>query len=146
MCLTGYCTHRQHQNCNYTAWRWGKLQEAIETFRWLLQLPIRRIAVENPIMHGWAKRKIGAPTSIVHPYQFGDPWTKRTGWWLRGLYPLQGTNLVIPQGPLVAFNGGGTVTGLSVKGSADRSRTPEGMAQAIADQWGMRTRTRQTLF
>ena len=144
LCLTGHCVHQGHQNANYTAWRWAKMAEAVERFRWLLDLPIRRIAVENPIMHGAAKERVGPATCIVHPWQFGDPWTKATGWWLRGLPPLRATDPVESQGPLVSFSKDRHVAGISVRDSAARSRTPQGMARAIAEQWG--TMTDHTLF
>ena len=46
------------------------------------------VAVENPMMYLFCRNFVGDPDCTVHPYNFGDPWQKRTCFWLKGLAPL----------------------------------------------------------
>ena len=75
--------------------RWWEMEQSAKFFRRLLELPIPRIAVENPVMHGHAKAIVGrGPDQCIQPYQFGHGETKRTCFWLKNLPPLEPTNLV----------------------------------------------------
>lgn len=80
--------------------RWQAMREAAGLFADLLTCGIPRIAVENPVMHGHARRAVelllglqlahlARPAQTIQPYQFGDDASKRTGLWLRGLPPLE---------------------------------------------------------
>lgn len=112
---------------------WADLDEGAALFSTLWNAPIPRIAVENPVMHKHAKMRIVGyqpPAQSVQPWQFGDGETKRTCLWLRGLPPLQSTQIVdgrvarvhrMPPGPDRA---------------KERSRFFPGIAAAMADQWG----------
>lgn len=72
--------------------RWEQMREGAEFFRELLNAPIPRVAVENPIMHGYAREIVGRRADqIIHPWQFGHLESKATGLWLRGLPPLIST-------------------------------------------------------
>jgi len=110
---------------------------------------VPRVAIENPA--GAMTRRYRKPDQYVQPWWFGDPWTKRTGLWLKGLPLLTADNPVEPQGPWV---GGQTSTGapgrtlegsLQILGgtwdhksrSKARSTTFPGLARAMADQWGV---------
>ena len=85
----------------------------------------RMVAMENPV--GVLPLK---PTQYVQPWQFGHGETKKTGWWLHNLPPLQPTNIVEGREQKV------WKMGPSPKRAEMRSKTYAGMAQAIADQWG----------
>lgn len=111
--------------------RWTQLTDAVMFFAALQHAPIARVAIENPIMHGYGKMFIGAHTQIVQPYQFGHDESKSTCLWLRGLKPLRATHARpsivqqrvhrMPPGP---------------NRWRERSRTFEGIAAAMAAQWG----------
>ena len=64
------------------------------------------IAVENPV--GVMSSIYRSPDQIVNPYQFGDPFEKKTCFWLKNLPRLQPTNLVKPE-PRVKFKSGKTM-------------------------------------
>jgi hypothetical protein len=99
----------------------------------MLDAPVPMIAVENPIMLGHPKRifDIPEPTQIIQPWQFGHGETKATCLWLKGLPPLRPTN-VVPGREQRVFR---MAPGPDRK--ADRSRTYEGIAEAMASQWSL---------
>lgn len=111
--------------------RWWAMEEAARFFRDLLELPIPRIAVENPIMHRYGKEIIGSgPTQIIQPWQFGHGETKATGLWLKNLPPLEPTDIVDGRQPRVHHASPGPDRW------KERSRTLPGIAAAMAEQWG----------
>ena len=78
--------------------RWPKLFDGAEFFRRLLESPIKRIAIENPIMHKYAKSIIREnQKQVVQPWMFGHPESKATCLWLKNLPPLTETNNVKEQ-------------------------------------------------
>jgi hypothetical protein len=111
--------------------RWEQMLAGAEFFKRILDLPIPRIAVENPIMHKHAKSIIGVnQTQVIQPWQFGHGETKATCLWLKGLPPLRPTDVVsgrehrihmMPPGP---------------DRWKERSKTFTGIAAAMAEQWG----------
>lgn len=119
--------------------RWPDMVEAAVFFRELLDAPIPRVAVENPVMHGHAAKIIGArQTQVIQPWMFGHPETKATGLWLRGLPPLRETNnvrdvmLTLPPKERNRIH-------YATPGPDRwklRSTTFSGIAAAMADQWG----------
>ena len=125
-----------HPPCRYLAVsgaRWFKERqkeqvEALEFVRDLMFCSIEKVAIENPV--SVISTKIRKPDQYVQPWQFGHPETKKTGLWLRGLPLLEPTNVVsgrsarihsMPPGPDRWKN---------------RSRTFQGIADAMAEQWG----------
>ena len=108
--------------------RWALMEDAAAFFRLLLDAPIPRIAVENPIQHRHAG--LPKPTQIVQPWWFGHGETKATGWWLKNLPPLVPTNIVPEREQRVHQMGPGPDRW------RERSRTFPGMAAAMAEQWG----------
>lgn len=75
--------------------RWPMLFEGAEFFKKLLNAPIPKIAVENPIMHKYSKSIIGVHQSqVIQPWMFGHAESKATCLWLKGLPLLQETNNV----------------------------------------------------
>lgn len=113
--------------------RWQEMEAAAAFFLELLNAPIDRVAVENPVMHGYAREIIGRRADFtVQPWMFGDNFKKRTCFWTRGLTPLKATSSLdgssavaechrMPPGP---------------NRWKERSRTYAGMAKAAAEQWG----------
>lgn len=117
-------------------------EEAVEFFRFLLETDIPRIAIENPV--GIISTRIRKPNQIIQPWQYGHPESKATCLWLKNLPVLEPTNILTP----TKFQTNGrpqwdnmTPSGQSNLGPSatrwmDRSRTYEGIADAMAAQWG----------
>lgn len=77
-----------HSNPN----RWQQLIDGAVFFRDLMNAPIPRIAIENPVMHRYASDIIGRrQDQIIQPWMFGHPEQKATGLWLKNLPPLIAT-------------------------------------------------------
>jgi hypothetical protein len=123
----------------------GHLQPAaLEFVQRLMDAPVLRIAVENPI--GIISSHIRKPDQIIQPYNFGDDASKSTCLWLKNLPLLVGTGYVQPRiieykGKLVKRWGNQSPCGANRYGpSADRwikrSITFQGIADAMAAQWG----------
>jgi hypothetical protein len=98
--------------------------------------PIPRIAIENPI--SIISSKIRKPDQIIQPWQFGNPESKATCLWLKGLPKLKPTNVL--QLPETGRWSNQTASGQNkLAPSADRwkirSITYQGIADAMADQW-----------
>jgi hypothetical protein len=108
----------------------------------LLDSPIKRIALENPV--SVISTKIRKPNQIVQPYMFGDEATKTTCLWLKNLPLLVPTNIV-GKGEKVFYKSGKShpkwyADALSNSKTPEerrtlRSKTFEGMAKAISQQW-----------
>jgi hypothetical protein len=106
----------------------GRQQEAIDFFMTLVDAPIERLAIENPIsIMSTVYRK---PDQIIQPWQFGHGETKATCLWLRGLPPLVPTNIVDGREARIHKMAPGP------NRWKERSRTYTGIAQAMAEQWG----------
>lgn len=110
---------------------WAELDEACELFRFFLNYPAPKVAVENPIPHGHAMKRIGRRyDQVVQPWWFGHGETKATCLWLKNLRPLEATSIVAGREARVH----------RMSPSADRwkerSRTYVGLAEAMASQWG----------
>ena len=119
--------------------RYEKLLEGKEFFMSLLNADIPKIAVENPTPFKIAE--LPKPSQIIQPYQFGDPYSKRTLLWLKGLEPLIPTNEVDVIAPWVQSNTSGFRRGQKhhagiARSSKERSLTFQGIADAMAEQWG----------
>lgn len=103
--------------------------EALEFVVRLMDAPIPKIALENPI--GAINSRIQKPTQIVQPFWFGHPETKSTCLWLKNLPKLVATDKVLPvNGSRVHREPPG------IDRWKRRSRTMQGLANAMADQWG----------
>lgn len=117
-----------------------KTEEALELVLRLLEAPIPRIALENPI--GIISSRIRQPNQIIQPHQFGHDASKATCLWLKGLPKLQPTGMVPPR--LVNRRprwGNQTDSGQNRLGPSPdrwklRSITYQGIADAMAEQWG----------
>ena len=111
--------------------RFDNLIVAAGLFNALLEAHIPKIAIENPIQHKYARSMIIRPyTQIVQPYYFGEPETKATCLWLKNVPKLQPSNLVMPMFQTVHREPPGP------ERWKNRSRTFQGIADAMAEQWG----------
>lgn len=121
---------------------WQELEEGAALFSDCWNAPIPRVAVENPVMHKHAKERIRGyqpPAQTVQPWWFGDPAFKATSFYLRGLWPLVATNKLTPPKPGTDEHKAWSAVHRAAPGPGRwkiRSRTYEGIAQAMADQWG----------
>jgi hypothetical protein len=120
-----------------TEGRWEKMVEGAEFFSLFWQADIPKICVENPIMHKYAKEIIGASqTQSVQPWQFGDDASKRTCLWLKGLPELQPTDVIIKDRYANQTPSGRCNLPPSKDRWKLRSVTYQGIANAMAEQWG----------
>jgi hypothetical protein len=120
--------------------RLAQREEAIMFFLELAFVNCDKIAIENPagiMSTAWRK-----PDQYVHPYYFGDPHSKKTGLWLKGLPKLVPTNMVEPEMYIYKNGGRDSIWHMeSLKLPPDerqrvRSKTFPGFASAMALQWG----------
>ena len=120
--------------------RYEKGLQAKRFFLELLNADCPRIAVENPVSSKVFKMPIHSQD--IQPYQFGHPFTKKTRLWLKGLPWLEPTNEVEPKGPYVPAGTGRkdrSKYGAAKRAGGDsinRSKTFQGIADAMAEQWG----------
>lgn len=122
------CTHLASSGARWWPEKLSEQQEALEFVQLLMNANIPKIAIENPV--GIISTKIRKPDQIVQPWQFGHGETKATCLWLKNISRLKPTNIV-----------SGRVDRIhrlspSVTRWKERSRTFEGIARAMADQWG----------
>lgn len=111
--------------------RWDDMQAGATFFLARLNANAPRVAVENPVQHGYARAIIGqGPDFTVQPFEHGDPFTKRTCFWTKGLPPLIPTEIVTERYAACHRASPGP------NRWKERSRTYPGIARAIASQWG----------
>jgi hypothetical protein len=117
--------------------RYTKGLKAKEFFMKLLNAPIDKICVENPL----PSKIFNLPkhTQTIQPYQFGEPYSKKTLLWLKNLPLLKHTNVIDNYKPYLPSNTGGKKRGQSYTfvyiSKIDSSKTFIGVAKAIANQW-----------
>lgn len=127
--------------------RWEDMRKGAEFFKALWDCDIKLKCLENPIMHKYAKAIVQADQSqSIQPYDFGEDASKRTCLWLGGLPELKGTEyfpprIVTVEGKQYKRWGNQTDSGQNRLGpSADRAKiratTYQGIADAMAEQWG----------
>lgn len=119
--------------------RWEKLDDAAAFFLALWNAPIKLKAIENPIMHKYARERVGVDKSqVIQPWMFGHMETKATCLWLSGLPILMPTLDVRAPMMRLPKRERERLHYLSPGPNRwkERSRTYEGIAQAMADQWG----------
>jgi len=124
------CTHLAVSGARHFAAKKasGVQDEALEFVRKLLDAPIPKIALENPI--GIISSRIRKPDQIIQPWQYGYGETKATCLWLKNLPPLNPTNIVSGREAKVHRMPPGE------NRWKERSRTCQGIANAMAEQWG----------
>jgi len=115
----------------------GEQQAALEFVRTLLGADIPRIAIENPV--SIISTEIRKPDQVIQPWQFGHGETKATCLWLKGLPPLMPTHRKDDWFALPEPDGREARIHMMPPGPGrwkERSRTFDGIAAAMADQWG----------
>jgi len=122
------CTHLAVSGARWFKEKQAEQKEALEFVELLLNAPIPKICLENPI--SIISSRIRKPDQIIQPWQYGHGETKATCLWLKNLPLLKPTNIVegrearvhkMPPGP---------------NRWKERSRTFQGIADAFAEQWG----------
>ena len=115
-------------------------KEAIDFFMAFANANCERIAIENPV--GIMSSTYRKPNQIINPFEFGDPYEKKTCLWLKGLPELKPTNIVeVP--PRRQFESGKTMPAWYAdcwklpkdERAKLRSKTFPGIAKAMAKQW-----------
>lgn len=128
--------------------RYKDRDDAVEFFKLFANHPCEKIAIENPV--GVMSTEFRKPDQIIQPYQFGDPFEKKTCLWLKGLDKLQPTNIVSPP-ERTKFKSGKTMPSWYADAiklpkeerSKVRSKTFPGIAKAMASQWGNHSQTQK---
>ncbi len=140
-----------HPPCDYlcvSGMHWTKrglrdpklTEDALDFVKLLMDAPIRLVAIENPV--GVISTRIRRPDQIIQPYQYGHDASKKTCLWLKNLPLLRPTGFVEPR--LVdgkerwanQTDSGQNRLGPSEDRWKERSKTYEGIAKAMAEQWG----------
>lgn len=121
------CTHLAVSGARWFKEKQKEQEEALNFVKALLNAPIPKICLENPI--SIISTKIRKPDQIVHPWQFGHGETKSTCLWLKNLPLLKPTNIVSGREARVYK------MGPSENRWRERSRTYLGIAMAMAEQW-----------
>ena len=122
------CTHLAVSGARWFKDKQKEQQEALDFVRTLLDAPIPKIALENPI--SIISTRIRKPDQIIQPWQFGHGETKKTCLWLKNLPLLKPTNIVEGREARVHKESPGPDRWKR------RSITYQGIADAMADQWG----------
>jgi len=113
-------------------------EKALEFVHFLLNCPIEKVALENPI--GLINSRIRKPDQIIQPYHFGEDASKKTCLWLKNLPKLKATVLVLKRLYSNQTTSGQNITERYKGRAKDRSRTYQGIANAMAEQWGEPTK------
>ena len=131
------CTHLAVSGARWFKDKQVEQAEALDFVRLLLAAPIDKIALENPI--SIISSRIRKPNQIIQPWQFGSPESKSTCLWLKNLPNLIPTDIL----PLPASGrwnnqtpSGQNKLGPSPDRWKERSKTYQGIAEAMAQQWG----------
>ena len=122
------CTHLAVSGARWFKDKQKEQKEAIKFFMALVNAPIERIAIENPV--GIMSTRYRKPDQIIQPWQFGHGETKATCLWLKNLPPLKPTKIVDGRHARVHREPPGPDRW------KNRSRTYQGIAEAMAEQWG----------
>ena len=123
------CTHLAVSGARWFHLKQQEQTEALDFVRLLMDAPIPRIAIENPV--SIISSRIRKPDQVIQPWQFGHGETKATCLWLKGLPKLTPTNIVDGREARIH----------KMPPSPDRwkerSRTYAGIAAAMAQQWSL---------
>ena len=122
------CTHLAVSGARWFKEKRQEQEEALAFVQALMDAPIERIAIENPI--SVISSRIRKPDQIIQPWQFGHGEIKATCWWLKNLPKLVPTNIVEGREARVHKMSPGPDRW------KERSRTLDGIAAACAMQWG----------
>lgn len=132
------CTHLAVSGARWFPEKKEEQKEALSFIHELMEAPIDRICIENPV--SIISTEIRKPDQVIQPWQFGHGETKATCLWLKNLPPLQATNIVPGRESRIHK------LLPSVNRWKERSRTFQGIAEAMAAQWGNLRVKQLTLF
>lgn len=122
------CTHLAVSGARWFKDKRAEQEEALQFVRDLMSAEIERVCIENPV--SIISSRIRKPDQIIQPWQFGHGETKATCLWLKNLPKLVPTNIVEGRTPRVHHASPGPDRW------KERSRTLQGIADAMAEQWG----------
>jgi hypothetical protein len=122
------CTHLAVSGARWFKDKVEEQKEALEFVQRLMDAPIDKIAIENPI--SIISSRIRKPEQIIQPWMFGHGETKATCLWLKGLPKLFATNVVEGREAKIHKMSPGP------NRWKERSKTYQGIADAMANQWG----------
>jgi hypothetical protein len=128
------CTYLAVSGARWFKYRQKEQQDALEFVRFLMDAPIHQIAIENPV--GVISTKIRKPDQIIQPWQFGHDASKKTCLWLKNLPKLESTKIIKKERYANQTPSGQNNLPPSKDRSKLRSLTYQGIADAMADQWG----------
>jgi hypothetical protein len=132
------CTHLAVSGARWFKNKQVEQKEALDFVRALLNAPINKIALENPI--SIISTEVRQPDQIVQPWMFGHEMTKSTCLWLKNLPLLVPTNIVGKGKKHITKSGKSIPEWYNLPETKDRwkkrSKTFEGFAKAMAEQWG----------
>ena len=124
-----------------------KTEAALEFITTLWKAPIKKVVLENPVGCINTRLKFMPKPQYVHPYMFGDDASKKTGLWMRGLGKLEPTDMIPPR--IVETPSGRKYQRWGNQYECGRDNTPntpdrakirsltfQGLADAMANQWG----------
>jgi site-specific DNA-cytosine methylase len=131
------CTHLAVSGARWFKDKVKEQAESLEFVRCLMDAPIDKIVIENPI--SIISSRIRKPEQIIQPWMFGHPEAKATCLWLKGLPTLSATDVLTK--PECGYWSNQTPSGQNKLGPSkdrwkERSKTYQGIATAMANQWG----------
>ena len=121
------CTHLAVSGARWFKYKQKEQAEAIAFFMALVNAPVEKICVENPV--SIMSTRYRKPDQVIQPWQFGHGETKAICLWLKNLPVLRPTNIVEGRKPRVYYEPPST------ERWKNRSRTYHGIAEAMAEQW-----------
>ena len=128
------CTHLSVSGARWFKEKAEEQKHAIDFFMTLVNANIPKICVENPVsIMSTIFRK---PDQIIQPWMFGHDASKKTCLWLKGLPCLEPTDIIKKERYANQTPSGQNKLGPSPTRARERSRTYEGIANAMAEQWG----------
>jgi site-specific DNA-cytosine methylase len=130
------CTHLAVSGARWFHEKREQQAEALDFVRLLLDAPIPRIALENPV--SIISTRIRKPDQTIQPWQFGEPQFKATCLWLKGLPKLRPTNVLTPPAKGTEEYKQWSAVHRAPPGPdrwRERSRTFQGVAEAMAQQF-----------
>lgn len=131
------CTHLAVSGAKHFAKKIadGRQQQGIDFFMLFANAKCEKVVIENPI--GIMSKHFRKPDQIIQPWQFGEPFQKSTCLWLKGVQKLTPTKIVDKGEFYISPSGKKLPKWYSDnKSSVNRSKTFQGIADAMAEQWG----------
>jgi hypothetical protein len=139
------CTHLAVSGARWFKNKQKEQQEALEFVKLLMNAPIEKICIENPV--SIISSHIRKPDQIIQPYHFGEQFTKTTCLWLKNL-PLLQPAKIVDKGEIHITKSGKRIpkwyhlAAFSKERAKIRSKTFTGIANAMAEQWSIDIRKR----